>query len=299
MSWKATGASQEQSSAQFGFFDLLKRPLELYLFVDPLCPECWSIEPIIKKLTIEYGRFFTIKPIISGKMTSLHKKNVEKPYHLKKEWDKTANRTGMCCDGDIWLENPVSSPLITSLAIKAAELQGKKSGMRFLRKVQEYVFLDKKNISDEEVLVECAEKSNLDVDEFRKDLYSDTARRALQCDFKLTREMDVESIPALVLFNQSEEEAGLKISGSYPYEIYVNVLKEMLQKDPKPARKPTLEAFMQHYKFVATKEIAVVYDWTEQQAKREMKKLVLKQIVKEVPVKHGVFWKYQPTEQQS
>nr|WP_239534230.1 ClpXP adapter SpxH family protein [Thalassobacillus pellis] len=273
---------------------MLKRPVEIYVFIDPLCPECWSLEPIIKKLTIEYGRFFTIRPIISGKMTSLHKKILDKPSHLKKVWDKTANRTGMCCDGDVWLENPISSPLITSLAIKAAELQGKKPGMRFLRKVQEYVFLEKQNISEEEVLIECARKSKLDVDEFVKDLHSDAARRALQCDFKLTREMDVDSIPTLVLFNQSDEDAGLKVSGTYAYNVYVNVLKEMLQKDPKPANKPTLEEFLSYYNFVANKEIAVVFDWTEQQAKKEMKKLVLKQKVKEVPVKYGVFWRYEP-----
>ncbi|MBM7554019.1 DsbA family protein [Thalassobacillus pellis] len=294
MSWKATGTSQEQPNTQISFFDLLKRPVEIYVFIDPLCPECWSLEPIIKKLTIEYGRFFTIRPIISGKMTSLHKKILDKPSHLKKVWDKTANRTGMCCDGDVWLENPISSPLITSLAIKAAELQGKKPGMRFLRKVQEYVFLEKQNISEEEVLIECARKSKLDVDEFVKDLHSDAARRALQCDFKLTREMDVDSIPTLVLFNQSDEDAGLKVSGTYAYNVYVNVLKEMLQKDPKPANKPTLEEFLSYYNFVANKEIAVVFDWTEQQAKKEMKKLVLKQKVKEVPVKYGVFWRYEP-----
>ncbi|WP_371925839.1 ClpXP adapter SpxH family protein [Halobacillus sp. A5] len=292
MSWKSLNSSSEQQGTSTGFFDLLKRPIEMYVFVDPLCPECWALEPILKKLTIEYGRFFTIRPIISGNLASLQDCDSGHSEKLKKVWDTTGSRTGMCCDGDVWIENPVSSPLVTALAVKAAELQGKKAGMRFLRKVQEYVFLEKQNISDEGVLLECAKKSRLDVHEFEKDLQSESARKALQCDIKLTREMDVDSAPTMVIFNESDEEAGLKITGIYSYEVYVKVLKEMLQKDPVPAQKPQLEDFLKHYRFVANKEIAVVYDLTEHQAKKEMKKLVLKQKVREVPVKYGAFWEY-------
>ncbi|MGV2621828.1 UNVERIFIED_CONTAM: ClpXP adapter SpxH family protein [Halobacillus marinus] len=285
-------SEKETNTTTSGFFDLLKRPIEIYVFIDPLCPECWSMEPFLKKLNIEYGRFFTIKPIISGKLANLHQNKMKKPENLKQAWDHTASRTGMCCDGDVWLENPVASPFATALAVKAAELQGKKAGMRFLRKVQEYVFLEKQDISDEKVLIECAEQSKLDVREFKKDIHSDAAKRALQCDLKLAHEMEVDSTPTIVIFNESEEDAGLKITGLYAYDVYVKVLKEMLQKDPKPGVKPALEDFLQHYRFVANKEIAVVYDWTEQEAKREMKKLVLKQKAREVPVKHGTFWKY-------
>ncbi|WP_181349128.1 ClpXP adapter SpxH family protein [Thalassobacillus sp. CUG 92003] len=291
MSWKAAGSSSESQNNRFGFFDLLKKPIEIYVFIDPLCPECWSLEPYLKKLTIEYGRFFTIRPIISGKLSSFQV-NSKKTEQLKKNWDKTATRTGMCCDGDVWLENPVSSPLMTSLAIKAAELQGKKSGVRFLRKVQEYVFLNKQDISDESVLIDCAKKCCLDIEEFERDLHSDTAKRALQCDLKLTQEMDVDAIPTIVLFNESEEDAGLKITGLYSYEVYVKVLKEMLRNNPDAAAKPSLEDFLTHYSFVANREVAVVYDWSEQQARKELKKLVLKQKVREVPVKYGSFWEY-------
>ncbi|WP_318245605.1 ClpXP adapter SpxH family protein [Halobacillus yeomjeoni] len=292
MSWNSLSSNKETEGTASGFFNLLKRPIEIYVFIDPLCPECWSLEPFLKKLTIEYGRFFTLRPIISGNLASLHQNKVKKPENLKEAWDKTGSRTGMCCDGDVWLENPISSPLATSLAVKAAELQGKKAGMRFLRKVQEYVFLEKQNISDEEVLIECAQKSRLDVEEFKRDLHSEAARKALRCDLKLTHEMEVDTTPTIVLFNESEEDAGLKITGLYSYEVYVKVLKEMLEKDPKPAIKPELEDFLKHYRFVANKEVAVVYDWSEQKAKSEMKKLVLRQKAREIPVKHGAFWEY-------
>ncbi|WP_369413996.1 ClpXP adapter SpxH family protein [Aquibacillus saliphilus] len=295
MSWNPSGPSNNQKTntkAQYGFFDLLKKKVEIYVFIDPLCPECWSLEPYLKKLTIEYGRFFTIRPILSGQLATLNKDKFDRPKQLKQIWEKTAKRTGMSCDGDLWIENPISSPWIASIAIKAAELQGKKAGRRFLRKLQEYLFLNKKDVSQEKVLMECAVDARLDIEEFKNDLYSNSARKALQCDLKLTKEMDVEYIPAMVFFNESEEEEGLKISGLYPYDIYVKVLKQMLQKDPSPANKPPIEDFLSHYDFVGTKEISVVYEWSIEKTEKEMKKLRLKQVVEKVPVKYGYFWRY-------
>lgn len=295
MNWKSAGSWQNQDYEQmptFHFIDLIKKPIEIYVFVDPLCPECWSLEPYIKKLNIEYGRFFTIRNVLTGKLANTNADKFEKPKKLKDIWEKTASRTGMSCDGDLWMENPIYSSEISSIAIKAAELQGKKAGKRFLRKMQEQAFLNKQDISKEEVLINCAESIRLDINEFKKDLYSATSKKALQCDVKITNEMEVEYIPTMVFFNQSEEDEGLKISGIYPYDIYVKVLKQMLQKEPLPAKKPALEDFISQYDFVATKEVAVVYDWSTEKAEKEMKKLQLKRIVEKVPVKYGYFWKY-------
>ncbi|PAV29182.1 dithiol-disulfide isomerase [Virgibacillus profundi] len=295
MSWNQTelnSSSQTNTSDKYSFFDFVQKPIEIYVFIDPLCPECWSLEPILKKLSIEYGRFFTIRPIVSGHLNTLNKDQFDKPKKIRDIWEKTAKRTGMSCDGDLWVENPVSLPWLASLAIKAAELQGKKAGRVFLRKVQENVFLNKQNISDEQVLIDCATEANLDIVEFKSDLYSDSAKKAFQCDLKLTHEMEVDYIPTIVFFNQLVEEQGIKISGLYPYEIYVHILQEILQKSPIPSEKPPLEDFLAFYKVVGGKEVSVVYDWTMAKTEKEMKKLQLKQKVQRVPVKYGSFWKY-------
>lgn len=130
-----------------------------------------------KKLSVEYGRFFTIRQIVSGQLRALNTDSFDKPRKLKDMWERTAKRTGMSCDGDLWIENPVSYPWIASLAIKAAELQGKKAGMVFLRKLQENLFLKKQNISDGDVLLQCAKEAKLDVEEFERDSFSGSAKK--------------------------------------------------------------------------------------------------------------------------
>ncbi|GGB40242.1 UPF0413 protein YjbH [Lentibacillus populi] len=295
MSWEHAGlpsSNKTNTSAGYRLSDYVQKPIEIYVFIDPLCPECWSLEPYLKKLAIEYGDYFTIRPIVSGHLNNLNKDIFDKPKKLKDIWEKTASRTGMSCDGDLWMENPISSPAIASLAIKAAELQGKKAGRIFLRKVQENLFLMKRNISDEDVLLTCAKEANLDLDEFKNDLYSSSAKKAFQGDLKLTQEMQVDYIPTIVFFNQVIEQHGIKISGLYPYDIYVRVLKQMLQKDPQPAEKPPLEEFLADFEVVGNKEVSVVYDWTIEKADKEMKKLQLKRTVEKIPAKFGAFWRY-------
>jgi predicted DsbA family dithiol-disulfide isomerase len=269
-----------------------KKPLEIYFFIDPLCPECWALEPIVKKLQIEYGQLFTLKHVLSGRLASLNISPKQKFENIARVWERTASRSGMSCDGNLWLESPISSPYTVSIAIKAAGLQGKRPGIRFLRKVQEVVFLKKQNISDENVLMQCAEEVGLDTSEFYKDLHSDSAAKAFQCDVKITAEMDVQEIPTLVFFNENIEEEGIKITGCYPYEMYVQILHEMLGTHPEPSPLPPLNVFLQYFKFVATKEVSVVYNVSMKEAERELKKLQLQQKVEQVPVKYGTFWRY-------
>ncbi len=198
----------------------------------------------------------------------------------------------MSCDGSLWLENPVDAPYNVSLALKAAELQGRRAGIRFLRRMQEVLFLEKQNISDVAVLKECARSSGLDVEEFINDMHSESAAKAFQCDLQITTEMDVTEIPTLVFFNENVEDEGIKITGIYPYEVYVQILEEMLSVRPDKSSPPPLETFLKIFKFVASKEIAVVYNLPIAQIEKEMKKLLLKQVVEQIPAKYGTFWRY-------
>lgn len=263
------------TSPQYRFYDLVQKPIEIYVFIDPLCLDCWSLEPYLKKLSFEYGRFFTIRPIISNHLQLVSGK--QDRYHTVDEYHTA--------------EHPVLFPSI-SLAVKAAELQGKNAGRTFLRKVQENYFLKKQNVFDITVLIHCAEESKLDVQEFENDLSSISAKNAIQSDLNLTNEMDVMDTPTIVFFNEQIEEQGIKISGLNSYETYVLILKKMLQKDPIPSQKPPLEDFLTFHGVAAHREISIVYDWTAVETERAMKKLQLKQRVKKALATNEVFWKY-------
>ncbi|MFK2825805.1 ClpXP adapter SpxH family protein [Bacillus sp. B190/17] len=268
-----------------------QKPLEIYMFVDPLCPECWALEPLIRKLHIEYGRYFRLKQVLTGRLAALNLQKHTCEVRAQ-HWKETAVRTGMSCNETLWIDNPVSSPFLTSIAIKAAELQGRRAGSRFLRKVQELLFIGEQNISDLAVLIECAEEAKLDKTEFLNDIHSSSVAKAFQCDLTISAEMEVEEAPTLVFFNENIEEEGIKITGLYSYDIYVQIIEEMLDELPEPQSPPSLEDFLKQFRFIGTKEISIIYNWTESEVEIKMKKLLLQRKVRKVPVKFGSMWEY-------
>ena len=296
MSFKQTEPYIELNShtkkVQCSFFDLLKKPIEIYLFIDPICPTSWTINPYIKKLQLEYGRFFTIRPILCSKLLRVNQRIVEDPIQIQEVVTRMNRHPEKCFDPKKYHKNPIKYPADIFFAIKAAELQGINAGRRYLQKIQEYLLLNQADISVDEVLIDIAQEAKLDVEEFKRDLHSNSAKKALRCDLKVSREMEIDHTPSIVFFSESEEDEGLKIAGSYGYDIYVRVLSTLLQTAVKPFDKPNFEDFMSYYHFTSSEEIAIIYDLPVKKAEQEMKKLQLKQIVKKVCISGQSYWRY-------
>ncbi|MBB6448481.1 putative DsbA family dithiol-disulfide isomerase [Geomicrobium halophilum] len=269
--------------------------LEIYVFTDPLCPACWGMEPKLKKIQLEYGHLFKMRFFIVPEAASwcVNEQNQKSLVDL---WETTATRTGMCCDGDIWHENPLSHSEAPAIAVKAAEMQGRQYGILYLRRLREALFLKKENISNEEILLSCAKRTQLDLEEFRKDLNSDLARKALESDVNTTHEMDAEAVPTMIFFNDRIEDAGLKVSGLHSYDVYEDILAKMLGDYPQARKKMDIDEFVRTYQFVATQEVAEVYDLSMKEANARLKALQLQQKVESIPVKRGTFWQPIPPE---
>ncbi|MFC7394119.1 ClpXP adapter SpxH family protein [Scopulibacillus cellulosilyticus] len=264
------------------------KPIELYSFTDPLCPECLGIEPIIKKLMIEYRQYLTIRHVISSSNVMDRQRH---SYHRMANDNKktTSINNPVNCDK---LPNSLPSLYNVSIAVKAAELQGKAAGRRFLRRLRDKIFLEKVNTNDKNVLIDCAIETGLDIQEFTKDICSQTPIKALQCDRRITCEMEVKTLPTLVFFSVDADTEGIKVPGVYPYDVYVQILSDLLGDKPKANDLPPIKEFMQIFKMVATKELSIVYDMNDKEIEREMKKLQLKQIVERVSFPLGTFWRY-------
>lgn len=282
LTYANTSSSMQRDS------EVTSKPIEIYAFLDPLCEHSWSLEPYFKKLHLEYGNYLTIRPVISRQLSVLTEKNLNK---LKEVWESTEQGKYFFAKNDTTHNSLVLFPWV-ALAIKAAELQGKNGGRVFLRKIQENYFLKKKNILCETVLIHCAKEANLDITEFKNDLFSPYAKNAYQCDIKVMEEMEVDISPTLVLFNQITNEQGIKIPGVYTYETYIYILKGMLGKRLRKKRKMELSDFIKYFRITTSEEISIVYDWPITKAIQELKKLQIKQVVQKVTSKEETYWEY-------
>lgn len=244
------------------------KPIELYVFIDLLQPQSWDLHAIVRKLQVDYSQYFSIRFILSTELSSL---NV------------ACHRINNCTSAEDLVD--LSHPVLPSIAVKAAELQGKKAGHRFLMKLLEYHRTEEESIRSCNTLTQIAHEVSLDVEEFKADFRSLEASRSFQSDLCITREMDVQEVPSFVFFNENIEDEGLKISGNYSYEVYEHVLAEMLEGELVRTAPPTLDELFEKYNTLSIYEVASIYNISEQAAERELKKKMLQQKVVRVSCK--------------
>lgn len=278
--------SQSDTSANDQNTNLSQKPIEIYYFINPLCQKSWSLEPYLKKLAIEYGRYFTLRPLITKDFFTANRADTSyiNICPIKQIQFMTYQH--------IEHKKESLSPRIIALAIKAAELQGKSAGRKFLQKLQHALLLKDIRLYDKSLLYRCAKLTKLDIAEFKKDLFSKTARKALLCDLKIAHEMDVKHAPTIVFMNSLLDEQGIKVPGLYSYDIYSHVFIKTLKDNPVREDAPLLYEYIAHQEMVTTEEISIVYDWSLKKAENELKKLALQQIVRMKKVDSTILWTY-------
>ena len=270
-----------------------QQKIEVFHFINPLCPECWGIEPHIKKLQIEYGHILKLRPFLTGNISELNAStNPQKKRSLANHWERTSSRTGMVCTGALWLKDPIKRPFILSLSMKAAELQGQKLGNRFSRILREKIFIETKNVERKHLLLECAKEAGLDIDEFFTDLHSESAAKALQCDFTIAKDFDVQVLPTLIFFHHNIEEPGIKVSGYQDFNVYERIIEDLLGGSVQKTPLPPICYFVKKFKLFALKEVCTVYDISPETARNHLLPMVIRGVLKEHHTPLGYYYKY-------
>src|SRR6476661_5495132 len=152
--------------------EIASKPIKLLYFTDPICSSCWGIEPQLRKLKQEYGAYFDIEYRMGGLLKSWSEyggSDVSGPASAAQHWEEAGAYYQMPIDGDVWNEDPLQSSYPPAIAFKAAQLQDKNKAARFLRRIKEMVFTEKKNITRPEYLVQAAEDAGLDAKQFLLD----------------------------------------------------------------------------------------------------------------------------------
>lgn len=250
------------------------RPLEIYAFLDPLCPDSWRFQMTLKRLQIDYGNYFSLRVILSTDVSHLNK--------------------GAACSSPINHLDPIMEiehPVLPSIAVKAAEFQGKRVANRFLSNLQEAYFVYRQNVNSLATLKGIAYDSAIDVKEFLQDIRSKECAKSFQSDLSISCEMEIDVFPSIVFFNGNIEDEGIKISGVYSYEIYEHVLSELLGETIKKQTPPEIESLLYQFTSLSSKEIAMYYSMHEKQVEYEMKKMYLQREVDRVVVGGITKWK--------
>ncbi|RRB02507.1 DsbA family protein [Larkinella rosea] len=200
-----------------------QKPVKIIYFTDPICSSCWGIEPQLRKLKLEYGHSLEIEYRMGGLLPdwSYNSGGISKPSDVAHHWDEVSQHYDMPIDGDVWLEDPLDSSFPPSIAFKAAQLQSLELAIKFLRKIREMVFLQKKNITRWDHLAEAAQSVGLDVVRLKTD-FEGEAKAQFAEDLKLAQKLGVRGFPSMFFADDWGNQEF--VYGSQPYTTYENAL---------------------------------------------------------------------------
>ncbi|GAB2479082.1 hypothetical protein GCM10008929_01140 [Alkalibacterium psychrotolerans] len=175
--------------------------IEVFLFVNPLGPNCFETEKLIETFSTERNEKIKLRfvPLLNFKSIGdmMKERNIS----------SLTNRNKLYTDS-----------YHASLAFQAASMQGKKKGRNFLMTLQHLVIEEGKEVT-KELLVHIASLVKLDLDMFEEDLESDLSKKAFNKDQTLAMEMDVTNAPSCVVYSNNDLRQGYRIDQSITKQI--------------------------------------------------------------------------------
>ena len=260
-------------------------------FTDPICSACWSIEPQLRRLQLEYGDHFYIEYHMGGLLPSWEVYNsgpISKPADVAHHWEDMSRYFEMPIDGDVWINDPLSSSYPPCIAYKAAELQGHVRASNFLRRIKEMVFLEKINITRWDHLKLAAMECGLDTAQFATDYYG-RAQQLFKEDLSLAAHYGVRGFPALYFSDSLNNQTS--IYGYKPYEEFENALKKLVPNITKRKANVSGGHLFLHYPTMTTKEYSVLTGMAKENADQELNRLMEQGVIEQMQSKNGVLWK--------
>lgn len=267
-----------------------KKQVKIIYYTDPICSSCWGIEPQLRKLKLEYGNTVEIEYRMGGLLPdwSYNGGGISKPSDVAHHWDEASVYYDMPIDGDIWLEDPLSSSYPPSIAFKAAQMQNNEKAISFLREIREMVFLEKKNIAKWEHLEAAAKKVGLDVNQFNTD-FNGKAKELFNEDLKLGKELKVRGFPKLFFMNNEGESTF--VYGSKPYSAFENAVLKLAPTATKSEYSKNWEALFANYQTLTANEFSVLSEISRDESEKLLEELTAKEKLVKQTTKNGAIWK--------
>jgi predicted DsbA family dithiol-disulfide isomerase len=266
-----------------------KKPVKIIYFTDPICSSCWGIEPQLRKLKLEYGDNIEIEYRMGGLLPnwSYNSGGISKPSDVAKHWDEVSVYYDMPIDGNVWLEDPLSSSYPPSIAFKAAQIQDNEKAILFLREIREMVFLQKKNITKWEYLELAGKKVGFNIVKLKAD-YEEKAKKLFEEDLKLGRELGVRGFPT-IFFTDIEGNKEM-VYGSKPYNTFENALVKLYPTVSKTTYDKTWSSVFSKYHSLTAKEFSELTGTPRNESEKYLDDLKAKGHLEILTTKNGAIW---------
>ncbi len=196
---------------------------QLIYIHDPMCSWCWAFRPTLDELLrllpegVNYRRLLGgLAPDSSEPMPDALRTT------LQATWQKIQQRLPETrFNYDFWLNNtPRRSTYPACRAVIAAREMEREKEDSMILAIQQAYYLQARNPSDDETLIQLADEIGLDAAGFEQDLNSPKTQKILACEIAEASQLGIRSFPSLLL--QSDEK-------SWPITVDYSTAESMLK----------------------------------------------------------------------
>ena len=174
----------------------------LYYVHDPMCSWCWGFEPTRARLFAALEGRLPIRRLLGGLAPD---SDEPMPDAMRLGLQQTWRRIQQMIPGtrfnfDFWTDcAPRRSTYPANRAVIAARLQDEKYDLPMTQRIQRAYYLEARNPSDDDTLVELAADIGLDAGRFASDLVDTATQQMLLAEIQQARRMGIDSFPSLAL----------------------------------------------------------------------------------------------------
>jgi predicted DsbA family dithiol-disulfide isomerase len=217
---------------------------------------------------------------------------ITNPAEAAEHWRQVAAAEKMPMNPNVWIENPIPSSYPPSIAFKAAQMQDTDKAIIFLRRLNEMLFLESKNIIETDLLYNAAFEAGLDAARLLRDLEG-KAQLLFEADLELASKLQISVLPTFIFTDKFNNSKVLK-----EYQRYESFEQTLLSFNPttqKKAVKNDIEAIFKVFPTLTAKEFSFLADVQNDEAEDLLNQLFNKGIiVQQIKNQIGVVWKLNP-----
>ena len=179
--------------------------MKLYYVHDPMCSWCWAFRPIYLQLVEKLPKHIKFIRLLGGLAPDSDEPMPDKIRHyVISNWQQIQKEIPSTqFNYDFWkICQPRRSTYPACRAVIAARQQGEHYDELMTYAIQQAYYLQAKNPSDAETLIEIAEYIGCDTEQFKKDLASEQINAILQQELTTARALKLNSFPGFLLISE-------------------------------------------------------------------------------------------------
>jgi putative protein-disulfide isomerase len=175
--------------------------MKLYFILDPMCSWCWGFRSAFEQLRLALSERIHIQYVMGGLAPDSDEPMPEKTReYVQSQWKLVTNNTGAEFNWDFWQRcQPRRSTYPACRAVIASGLQNEDARADMIYAIQRAYYVNAKNPSDLDTLIECATEIGLDTERFTRDMQSAQIDQLLMDELQLRSRLGVTSFPSLRL----------------------------------------------------------------------------------------------------